>query len=61
MDTDDLEPIRPKPEPKNLEVMSIEALQEYIEELKGEISRAQEMIAMKEAARSDADSFFKKG
>ena len=61
MDTDDLEPIRPKPAPKNLDEMSIEALQEYIEELQGEISRAQEMIAKKEAARNDADSFFKKG
>ena len=61
MDTDDLEPIRPKPAPKNLDEMSIEALQEYIEELQGEISRAQEMIAKKEEARTDADSFFRKG
>lgn len=60
MDTDDLEPIRQKPAVKNLEEMSIEALQEYIDELRREIARAEETIAQKEGARSDADSFFKK-
>ncbi len=59
MDTDDLEPIRQKPAPKNLEEMSIEALQEYIGELEGEILRAREVIARKEEAHQDADSFFK--
>ncbi len=59
MDTDDLEPQQPKPEPKNLEVMSIEALAEYIEELEAEIARVREMIASKEAARDGAESVFK--
>ncbi len=37
MDTDDLEPPRKKTEQKDLEVMSIEALGEYIEKLEEEI------------------------
>jgi len=60
MDTDDLEPIQPKPAPKNLEEMSIEALKDYIRDLESEIERAREMIGRKEAAQTDADSFFKK-
>jgi len=59
MDTDDLEPEKKKPAPKNLEVMSIEALGEYIEELEAEISRVREALAAKQAAHSEADKFFK--
>ena len=40
MDVDDLEPKNDKPKPINLEVMSIEALQKYIEESSGDISIA---------------------
>jgi uncharacterized small protein (DUF1192 family) len=60
MDTDDLEPIKKKPAPKDLEAMSIEALREYIDELKGEIRRAEAMIAAKDKARSGAEAVFKK-
>jgi uncharacterized small protein (DUF1192 family) len=60
MDTDDLEPIKKKPALKDLEVMSIEALREYIDGLKDEIRRAEDMIASKDKARSGAESFFKK-
>ena len=60
MDTDDLEPIKKKPAPKDLEVMSIEALRDYIDELKGEIRRAEDMIASKDKARLGAEAFFKK-
>ena len=60
VDTDDLEPQKKKPEHKNLEVMSIEALGEYIEELEAEIARAREAIKGKQSARLDADSVFKK-
>lgn len=59
MDVEDLEPQREKPKPKNLDIMSIEALQEYIGELETEILRAREAIAAKEAARDSADSVFK--
>lgn len=60
MDTDDLEPEQKKPEPKNLEEMSIEALEEYIAELEAEIARVREAIDGKEVARSGAEQFFKK-
>jgi uncharacterized small protein (DUF1192 family) len=59
MDTDDLEPKKKKPAPKNLEEMSIEALQEYIAEMETEIARVREAIAGKEDARDGAESFFK--
>ncbi|MEQ9170355.1 MAG: DUF1192 domain-containing protein [Rhodospirillales bacterium] len=59
MDTDDLEPQKKKPDLKNLEVMSIEALNDYIADLEAEIARVRETIKAKEAARQSADSFFK--
>ncbi len=59
MVSDDLEPITVQPDRKNLEIMSIEALHEYIEEMKMEIARAEAMIRGKEAARASADTFFK--
>jgi len=59
MEWKDLEPQTEKPKPKNLEVMSIEALGEYIEELEAEIARVREMIAAKEIARDGAESVFK--
>jgi uncharacterized small protein (DUF1192 family) len=59
MDIEDLEPQKQKPAPKNLEVMSIEALREYIGELEAEIARVRKVIAGKEKARSGADKFFK--
>ena len=60
MDIEDLEPKNKKPEPKNLEVMSIEALGEYIEELESEITRVRIEIASKEKAREGAEAVFKK-
>ncbi len=59
MDPEDLEPQREKPKPKNLDVMSIEALGEYIAELEAEIARAREVIAAKERAREGADAVFR--
>jgi uncharacterized small protein (DUF1192 family) len=60
MDDQDLEPIHGKPKPKDLEVMSIEALQEYIAGLEAEIVRARAAIAAKEQHRSAADEIFRK-
>ena len=54
MDTDELEPIKKKQVLKDLDVFSIEALGEYIEELETEIARAREKIAFKEKAREGA-------
>ena len=58
MEEDDLAPRAKKPGPKKLEMMSIEALHEYIAELEAEIARAGEMIAVKEAARASAEAVF---
>ena len=59
MDSDDLEPRRPDMGPKNLETMSIEALNAYVDELRGEIERVETVIREKEAARDSAASVFK--
>jgi uncharacterized small protein (DUF1192 family) len=59
MDTDDLEPRKRQPGAPDLPAMSIEALAEYIEELRTEISRAEAMIVSKNAARGVADDVFK--
>lgn len=53
---------RPKPkgiQPMDLDMMSIEALGEYIEELEAEIARVRDKIAAKKDARGAAESFFK--
>ncbi len=60
MDADDLEPIKKKPAPRNLDEMSIDALNEYIAGLQAEIERAKNVIAGKQSARQGAESFFKK-
>jgi len=60
MDTDDLEPLKPKSlEPAQLDGMSIEALTEYIAEREAEIERARAMIEKKQAAKQAAASVFK--
>lgn len=61
MDTDDLEPLVPKAlaKPKDLDVMSMEALAEYISELEAEIDRVRNKIAEKQSARGAAESVFK--
>lgn len=59
MDPEDLEPRTKKPAPKNLEVMSIEALHDYAAELEAEIARVREMIATKEKARAGAETLFR--
>ena len=60
MDTDDIEPLSKPQELKDLEVMSIEALNTYIEKLKTEIERAEAQIASKKSHRNTANSFFGK-
>ena len=59
MDLDDLEPRDKQPEPKNLDVMSIESLEDYIAEMETEIARVRQAIAAKKEARAGADSVFK--
>ena len=60
MDTDDLEPKKKKPEQRNLEVLSIEALGEYIDDLEAETRRVRDAITGKQEARKGAETFFKK-
>jgi len=60
MDTDDLQPQKQKPAPKNLDVLSVEALVEYIADLEVEIARVREAIKGKKGAHVAADQFFKK-
>lgn len=60
MDTDDLEPEKKKPELKNLEILGIEALEDYIGDLEAEIGRVREAIAGKQDAKKGAEAFFKK-
>ena len=59
MDEDDLMPRNVKPVPKNLEQMSIEALEDYIAGLESEIDRARAVIADKGDARNEAEGFFR--
>ena len=58
MDTDDLEPRKAKAKPKDLDEMSVEAIGDYIDELKAEIEPAEAAIKAKHTARSGADAFF---
>ena len=58
MDTDDLEPTVEKEKIKDLDIMSIEALSDYVRELEREIRRVQKAISAKKEARSSAENFF---
>ncbi len=51
---------KPKPAPRNLEVMAIAELEDYIGELEGEIARARKMIEVKRSIRGGADALFKR-
>lgn len=60
MDLDDLEPRARKPALKNLDELSIEAIEDYIAGLESEIARARTAIAAKQSSRQGAETFFKK-
>lgn len=59
MDIEELEPRKQKPQPRNLDVLSIEELNAYIEEMQAEIKRVEEKIAAKKAHISAASGLFK--
>ena len=59
MDFDELEPRKPKPQLRNLDVLSIEELNDYIAEMKTEIQRVEEKITAKKAHLNAAAGFFK--
>ena len=60
MEPEDLEPKKRKIEPKNLDVMGVKELDDYIAELEAEIARVRAVIAKKTTHRSAAESFFKR-
>ncbi len=60
MDEEDLAPQRQKPKPKDLTLMGIEELDEYIAGLDSEIARARAEIAAKRKQRSGAEAIFKR-
>ena len=60
MDLYELEPQKKGLSLKNLEIMSVEALIEYVVKLEDEIERVKKAISLKKSAREGADSFFKK-
>ena len=59
MDIEELEPKKQKPQPRNLDVLSIEELNNYIEEMRTEIKRVEEKIAAKKAHINAAAGLFK--
>jgi uncharacterized small protein (DUF1192 family) len=59
MSRDDSESTTKKVEVKNLEIMSIEALREYIFFLQAEIKRVKLEIELKKEARKGAEGIFK--
>ena len=59
MDLEDLEPRKTKPKPKDLEVMGVEELEEYLAELDAEAARVKEKLAAKKAYLTGAEGLFK--
>ena len=59
MDIDDLEPRKKAPKPKDLEVLGVEELEDYLAELEAEAERVKQKIAAKKSYLSGADSLFK--
>ena len=60
MDEEDLLPQRQKPKPRDLTVLGVTQLEEYVAELEGEIARARAEIAAKRKQRGGAESLFKR-
>ncbi|HEX9648004.1 MAG TPA: DUF1192 domain-containing protein [Alphaproteobacteria bacterium] len=59
---DDDRPARPaRTIPRNLDKMSIAALEDYIAELEGEIARVRQDISAKQRLQSEAEKVFKSG
>ena len=59
MDIDDLELKKKKDKIKDLDVMSIEALGDYIADLEAEIERVREAVSLKDVAKRSAERIFK--
>jgi uncharacterized small protein (DUF1192 family) len=60
MEDDDLRPLKAKPQPRNLDPMSVGELQDYIQELEAEIARVNSEIAKKRKIGDAAAALFRK-
>ena len=60
MDIDDLEPRKKPAKLRDLDVMGVEELEDYLAELETEANRVKEKIAAKKSYLSGADAFFKR-
>jgi len=60
MEEEDLLPQRQKPKPKDLTLLGIAELEEYIAGLEAEIARARAEIAAKQKQRTGAEALFKR-
>lgn len=60
MEEQDLLPQRQPPKPKDLTLMGVAELEEYIAGLEGEITRARAEIAAKQKQRTGAEALFKR-
>ena len=59
-DLDDLDPRQKKSQPRNLDVMNVEDLEEYVLVLKAELERVDAKIKAKQSHAAAAASLFKK-
>ena len=57
---DDLDPKQKKSQPRNLDVMNVDDLKEYVVVLKAELERVEAKIKAKQSHAAAAASFFKK-
>ncbi|MBI1272898.1 MAG: DUF1192 family protein [Alphaproteobacteria bacterium] len=57
---DELEPQKPVAKPKDLTVMSVGELKDYITELETEIARTRDAIAKKESHRGSVEGLFRR-
>ncbi len=60
MDEEDLLPQRQKPKPKDLTLLGVAELEEYIAGLEAEIARARAEIAVKQKQRTGAEALFRR-
>jgi uncharacterized small protein (DUF1192 family) len=59
MDIEELEPQKKKPQPKDLDAMGVEELEDYLAELEAEAARVKAKIESKKSYLAGAADFFK--